>query len=232
VLRVRGSVLWWPRPSWRKLPAWADAAWGKCVDHYQNDAGGAKGMDLGVILAIIGIVAAIAVPLSIELLKRPRLKIVPTRWSPGGPVEWTFAVVQVLNKPLTGPIARLLSRQAAQGCVVDIDYFSWGLDEKLMPTVRGRWSSHPEPLRSVPAPSAETPRGTGGAISPVASAFPMRAAPQALIPVVAPASPMRAAPQALIPAVAPASPMRAAPQALIPAVAPQSHMPGALGATL
>ena len=177
-----------------------------------------KGMNLGVILAIVGIVAAIIVPLSIEVLKRPRLEIVPTPWSPGGPVEWTFAVVQVLNKPLTGPLARLLSRQAAQGCVVDIDYFSWGLDEKLMPTVHGRWSSHPEPLRSVPARRQKprwragyTPGAQGLLISPAAPAPPTREAPRALIPAAVLQSHMQRAqqtPRALTLAAAPEFPMR------------------------
>jgi hypothetical protein len=71
-----------------------------------------------------------------------------------GPAAWTFAAVQVRNKPITAPLARRLMRQAAQGCVVDIDFFRWGTEDKVFSTVPGRWSSHPQPIRSVPSPSA------------------------------------------------------------------------------
>jgi hypothetical protein len=105
---------------------------------------------LGVALGAAGLAAAIAVPSAIEALRRPRLEIRPSPWSPSGPVDWTFAAIQVHNKPLSAPFSRLLTREVAQGCVVDIDFFAWGTDERAMPTVPGRWSSHPEPIRSIP----------------------------------------------------------------------------------
>ena len=79
-------------------------------------------------------------------------------------VAWTFAAVQIRNRPMGAPFNRLLTRDAAQGCVVDLDFFKWGTDERVMPTVPGRWSSHPEPLRSVPSKSVTTTYG-GGTIS-------------------------------------------------------------------
>jgi hypothetical protein len=104
-----------------------------------------------LVLAVVGIVAAFAAPATIEVLKRPRLEITPTPWAPMGPTAWTFATVQIRNMPITAPLARRLMRQAAQGCVVDIDFFRWGTGDKVFPTVPGRWSSHPEPTRSVPS---------------------------------------------------------------------------------
>src|SRR4051812_33737753 len=105
---------------------------------------------VGISLGVAALAAAIGVPASIEALKRPRLEIVPSPWSPAGPVAWTFAAVRVCNEPLGAPFNRFLTREAAQGCVVDIDYFKWGTSERLFATVPGRWSSHPEPIRSVP----------------------------------------------------------------------------------
>ena len=48
---------------------------------------------------------------------------------------------------------------------VDVDFFRWGTDERLIADVPGRWSSHPEPIRSVPAtgPVAAAPYGGGTA---------------------------------------------------------------------
>lgn len=123
-------------------------------------------MDTGLVLGAAALGAAFVVPVAIEALKRPRLDIISSPWSPAGPVAWTFAAVQVHNKPLAGPLGRLLTRQAAQGCVVDIDYFKWGPDGERVKTVPGRWSSHQEPIRWVPSPPA-TPVApyTGGTAS-------------------------------------------------------------------
>ena len=128
---------------------------------------------LGAAALVVGVIA-LGVPPTIEALKRPRLDIILVPpWSPAGPVAWTFAAVQVHNKPLAGPLGRLLTRQAAQGCVVDIDYFKWGRPdgERVNSTVPGRWSSHQEPIRWVPPLSPSPPcdpRGphyTGGTAS-------------------------------------------------------------------
>jgi hypothetical protein len=112
-------------------------------------------MDVGLILGIAALVAAFLVPGGIEALKRPRLEITPSPWSPVGPVAWTFAAVRVCNKPLPSPFTRILVRQAAQGCVVEIDYFKWGTDERVFSTVSGRWSSHQQPIRSIPSPPGD-----------------------------------------------------------------------------
>ena len=108
------------------------------------------GLVIGVAALVVGI-AALAVPFRIEWLKKPRLEIVPSTWLPTGPVGWTFATVRVRNKPLTGTSSRLLTRQAAQGCTVDIDFFDWrDPDVRIRTTMPGRWSSHQQPIRSVP----------------------------------------------------------------------------------
>jgi hypothetical protein len=120
-----------------------------------------------LILAVVGIVAAFVAPAAIELVKRPRLKIIPAPWEPQGPTAWTFATVRIRNKPITARLVRGLMRQAAQGCVVDIDFFRWGTEDKPFRTVPGRWSSHPEPIRSVPTqdPFIPGPPPSGGTAS-------------------------------------------------------------------
>lgn len=66
------------------------------------------------------------------------------------------------NKPLPRLFRWLLTREAAQGCVVSIDFYKWATDEREVRTVPGRWSSHPEPLRAVPSPAAQAAPYTGG----------------------------------------------------------------------
>lgn len=95
-----------------------------------------------LVLTIAALVAAFGVPVSVEALRRPQLEIIPSRWLPAGPTPWTFATVQVRNKPLGEPLASVLTRQAAQGCVVDIDFYRWGTDERVIPTVHGRWTDY------------------------------------------------------------------------------------------
>jgi hypothetical protein len=94
------------------------------------------------VLAIAAIVVAIGVPISVEAFRRPRLEIMPAPWLPAGPTPWTFATVQVRNRPLAEPLASVLTRQAAQACVVDVDFYRWGTDERAMPTVHGRWTNY------------------------------------------------------------------------------------------
>ena len=118
----------------------------------------AKGLqlvDIGTVLAIVGIVLAIVVPvvvaLGVEALKRARLEIAPSVWRPPNFVTWTFATVRVRNKPIPPRLSRFLPREEAHGCVVEIDYYRWDSSARLFPTIRGRWSSVPEPLSRVPS---------------------------------------------------------------------------------
>lgn len=127
-------------------------------------------MDLATILAIIGIVLAIIVPvvvaLRVEALKRAHLDITSSEWRPISFVTWTFATVRVRNKPLPPRLGRFLPRESAHGCVVEIDYYRWDSGARLFPTIRGRWSSSPQPLRQVPsslvAELPPDPRNPGG----------------------------------------------------------------------
>lgn len=122
-------------------------------------------MDIATILAIVGIVLAIVVPVAValwvEALKKAHLDIASSEWRPISFVTWTFATVRVRNKPIPPRLGKFLPRESAHGCVVEIDYYRWDSGGLLFPTIHGRWSSAPEPLRQVP-PSllAELPPGS------------------------------------------------------------------------
>ena len=107
-------------------------------------------MDVGVILGAAGIAAAFAVPIGIETFERPRLEINASSWVPAGPVRWTFATVRVRNRPAWQGVRKLITRQAAQACAVELDYYRWDTEEKVLPTIPGRWSSHQQPIRYAP----------------------------------------------------------------------------------
>lgn len=130
-------------------------------------------MDVGTVLGLVAIGVAIAVPFGIEALKRPRLEIIPSQWSPSRFVTWTFATVRVYNKPLAKPLNRLVTRQAAQGCVIEIDYYLLDSEARSFPTVPGRWSSVPEPLRSVPSSLATERRAGCGGTTSAFTGFPV-----------------------------------------------------------
>jgi hypothetical protein len=106
----------------------------------------------GLALAIVAILLTIA----IEVVRRPRLSIRPSRFTASGPVPWTFAAVRVHNKPLSRPWRWFLTREAAGGCRVTFDFFRWGTDVRVMPSVPGRWSGNPQPLRRVRQSNPET----------------------------------------------------------------------------
>jgi hypothetical protein len=106
---------------------------------------------IGISLGALGLAAALGVPPSIERLKRPQLKIAQDRWFPEGPVRWTLAVARARNKPLGFPLNKILTREAAQNCIVSVDYYKWGTDEKVTPTLLGLWPNHRESPRLPPS---------------------------------------------------------------------------------
>ena len=110
----------------------------------------------GLILAAIAIVVAIAIVFYVEWLKRPRLEIVTAIWQPPRPVQWTFAVVQVRNRPLGWPFRWLLLRSTAIACEALVEFREPGNRQLAISAVPARWSGQPEPLRSVQVP------GNGG----------------------------------------------------------------------
>lgn len=107
----------------------------------------------GIVLGVAGLTAAIGAPLGIENRKKPKLEIKPLPWAAAGPTyPMTFASVQVVNRPIRGPLGRLLNRDVAEACEVFIDFFTWGDKAsriRVFETIPGRWDAHPEPWRPV-----------------------------------------------------------------------------------
>ena len=112
-----------------------------------------------IALALAGValsIAAIALVIAIEWLKRPRLEIVARHWQATLPVPWTFAAIEVRNRTMIAMLRWLLVRQAAQGCDVTVEFRTPGQPAIVVGPVIARWSAHPEPIRSVPVVDAKT----------------------------------------------------------------------------
>ena len=115
---------------------------------------------MGVLLGLAGIAAAIYIPLKIEALKWPRLRI---EWAAdannpamfGGPTR--IAHVKVINEPIGGRLGKWLLRNPATGCQVKLTYRSRS-DEKTLSTP-GKWSAKPEPVQWLPT---QNPDGSLG----------------------------------------------------------------------
>ena len=118
---------------------------------------------IGLVIAVI----ALAVPFVIEILKRPRLEVVPVTWRPHRAFPFTFASVGVRNEPLPKLLGMLLSREVAQACEIFIDYYKWEYpDVKLFDSLQGRWDSHPQPERIVRISRDAVEKGVADAGNP------------------------------------------------------------------
>ncbi|MBI5284964.1 MAG: hypothetical protein HY874_07705 [Chloroflexi bacterium] len=76
----------------------------------------------GIILGVAGIGLAVAVPVCLLWLEKPRLEIMPASWQPQGVVLWWFAVLRVRNKPLPRWMRAVLRRDIAPRCSVTAEF--------------------------------------------------------------------------------------------------------------
>ena len=88
--------------------------------------------------------AALALPVVIEVAKRPRIQIEPHVWTPQSAVPWTFATVYVRVAPLPRVARSMLVRQSAAGATVTIEFRQNG--QLVLPEIAGRWSARREPV--------------------------------------------------------------------------------------
>jgi hypothetical protein len=103
-----------------------------------------------VVLEVAGLAAAVGVPIVGDRLSRPRIEITPSQWIPARPTQWTFATVQIRNKPLGGPLGAVLTRRTAQGCSINTDFLRGGTGDRIMPTVPSQWIGREELADAVP----------------------------------------------------------------------------------
>lgn len=101
-----------------------------------------------VVFGFLAIGIAIYVPLKIELLKRPELRV---EWAndanaePQG-VGQRIVHVKVINAPIRGRLGRWLIRNPANGCRVKLALKSRS-DESVVGPFPAKWSAKPEPLQ-------------------------------------------------------------------------------------
>jgi hypothetical protein len=100
----------------------------------------------GVVLGLIGIALALAIPLYVEYSRRPVLRIRRAGDLNMGDASERSRIthVKVINEPLAGHRARWLLRNDANGCRVTLTFRS--LSDNTEMTMAGRWSSTPQPL--------------------------------------------------------------------------------------
>jgi hypothetical protein len=108
------------------------------------DALGVVGAGLG----LLGVILALAVPIGIELARRPVLRIERADDANSPDPCWRIVHVRVINEPLRGWRGRFLLRNSASGCRVAMEFRSLS-DGKSLPA-RGKWSANAEPLMIIP----------------------------------------------------------------------------------
>jgi hypothetical protein len=112
---------------------------------------------ISVIAAVVGILVAIAIPLEIERRKRPSLTIERADdLNAPAPNPFRLAHLRVTNQPLAGKLGKLLLRNAATGCRVDVVFKSRSDGKETY--IPGRWSGLAEPLELHVLPTGQFAR--------------------------------------------------------------------------
>jgi hypothetical protein len=106
----------------------------------------------GTVLAVIGILLALGVPLFVEWSRRPKLMVERGDDANQRDVDppWRIVHVKIANLPLRGLLGRWLLRNPATACRVAITFKSTSDGSEVQ--MAGRWSGSPEPLSLVPLP--------------------------------------------------------------------------------
>jgi hypothetical protein len=123
------------------------------------------GLVVGSVGLVVGAAALIELPY-VERLKKPELEIRPVIWQPSGPLPpMTFASAQVINKPIRRPLAKFVDRRQAEACEVTYDFLDQSSGTRF-PPIKGRWDSHPQPLKVMRATSPGMPSGYAASTFP------------------------------------------------------------------
>ena len=109
----------------------------------------------GIILGIVAVIVAVAVPVYVEWKRRPRLLVVHAPelevWFGGdGKADLRprtqMVHVRVVNEPMIGFPAKWLLTHYAVACEVQMRFLSEG--SEFFPSVAGRWSGTPQPIQT------------------------------------------------------------------------------------
>jgi hypothetical protein len=103
---------------------------------------------ISLVVSFVAVLVAIGVPLGIERAKWPELRVEKAEDANARHLTPVARIVhvRVTNQPHNGWLGRLLLRNTANGCKVDITFRSRS-DGKVTP-MQGRWSATPQPLTS------------------------------------------------------------------------------------
>src|SRR5438067_1029474 len=107
---------------------------------------------LAVTLALVGIGVALFIPLFVEAMKHPWLRLERAD-DANSPLGFRIVHVRVINEPLGGWLGQWLIRNVATSCKVDVSFRS--LSDSATLDIPGRWSGAPEPFTYLSTPTGQ-----------------------------------------------------------------------------
>lgn len=110
--------------------------------------------EIGMLLAILGVVLAITIPIMFEQWKKPDLDILSMDEKGDGVAQFKFVHIKVVNKP--HKFIRFIERNFANEAKAKIAFFDKNSGTELF-TMSCKWSGKPEPVTLIHSPQAGTP---------------------------------------------------------------------------
>jgi uncharacterized membrane protein len=110
--------------------------------------------EIGILLAILGVVLAIAIPTLFEQWKKPDLDILPMNEKVDGAAKFKFVHIKVVNKP--HKFVRFIERNFANESKAKITFIDRNSGTELF-TMSCKWSGKPEPVTLIHSPQTGGP---------------------------------------------------------------------------
>lgn len=98
-----------------------------------------------LVLSIISIVVSLAVPITLEVVRKPKLALLIGE-AVGDERGFRILHLRVINRPLPRVLRKIISRRPAYQCYVDLDFRSMGSNSRKFEPIRAKWAKAPEPL--------------------------------------------------------------------------------------
>jgi hypothetical protein len=107
--------------------------------------------EVGIILAILGIILAMAIPVLFEQWKKPDLDIIAMNEEGRGAAQYKFVHLRVVNKP--HKIVQFIERNYANEARANITFIDKSSGNELF-SMPCKWSGKPEPVELIYSPQA------------------------------------------------------------------------------